>query len=94
MDYFVAVPAEQQKKERHKAKELRVSQWWRAQIAKGLCHHCGGHFPKEALTMDHLIPIARGGKSSKGNCVVSCKECNSKKGHRTPVELVLESLKN
>ncbi len=43
--------------------------------------------------MDHLIPISRGGKSSKNNCVPSCKECNSKKGYKTNFDLALEALK-
>jgi 5-methylcytosine-specific restriction protein A len=32
--------------------------------------------------MDHLIPIARGGKSERRNVVPSCKECNTKKGNK------------
>lgn len=43
--------------------------------------------------MDHLIPIARGGKSNKKNCVTSCKDCNSKKGYKTRAELALDELK-
>ncbi len=29
--------------------------------------------------MDHLVPLARGGRSTKGNLVPACKECNTKK---------------
>jgi len=29
--------------------------------------------------MDHLVPLARGGKSIKANLVPACKECNTKK---------------
>lgn len=39
--------------------------------------------------MDHLVPIVRGGKSTKGNVVVSCKACNSVKGHQTRAELAM-----
>jgi 5-methylcytosine-specific restriction protein A len=42
--------------------------------------------------MDHLIPLARGGKSTKNNCVVSCKECNTKKGHQMSVELTMQEM--
>lgn len=42
--------------------------------------------------MDHLIPMARGGKSNKKNCVPSCKECNSKKGSKMSVELTMENI--
>ena len=36
--------------------------------------------------MDHIVPVIRGGKSSKGNVVPSCKECNNKKKHLLPIE--------
>lgn len=80
------------KRERAKARELRDSQWWRQQIGPGLCHHCGGKFAKAELTMDHLIPIARGGKSVKNNVVPSCKPCNQTRGHTLDVERTLATL--
>jgi 5-methylcytosine-specific restriction endonuclease McrA len=36
--------------------------------------------------MDHLVPIIRGGKSTKGNVVPSCKKCNSERKYRLPFE--------
>jgi len=36
--------------------------------------------------MDHVIPLIRGGKSTKGNVVPACKECNNKKKHMLPLE--------
>jgi 5-methylcytosine-specific restriction protein A len=39
------------------------------------------------LTMDHLVPVVRGGKSTKGNVVPSCKPCNSARQHRLPFEV-------
>jgi 5-methylcytosine-specific restriction protein A len=92
MLYGFADP-EHVKRERAKAKELRQSQWWRQEIGKGICYHCEGKFPKEQLTMDHLVPIARGGKSTKSNCVVCCKECNTKKGHKLSVEMTMEEMR-
>lgn len=80
-------------KERQKARELRQSNWWKNLLSKGLCYYCGQHFSKNELTMDHIVPIARGGKSTKNNIVVSCKACNTKKGLKTPVEEILENLK-
>ncbi len=82
------------KRERAKGKELRQSQWWRQELGKGICYHCGGKFPKEQLTMDHLVPIARGGKSTKNNCVVCCKECNTKKGHKLGVEMTIDEMRS
>lgn len=95
MEYFFsAASAEHQKREKAKARELRQGQWWKQEVGKGLCYHCGEKFKPADLTMDHLIPIARGGKSNKKNCVPSCKECNSKKGYKTRAEMALDELKD
>ena len=76
-------------RERAKAKEMRKSQWWQNKLNEGICHYCGKKFPREELTMDHIVPIARGGKSTKGNIVPCCKQCNNDKQHLTPMELLL-----
>lgn len=93
-EFFVTASAEHQKKEKAKARELRQSQWWKQQLGKGICYHCEQKFASSELTMDHLIPIARGGKSDKKNCVPSCKDCNTKKGYKTRAELAMEELRN
>ncbi len=79
-------------RERQKARELRNSQWWKDQLAKGTCHYCGEKFPPEELTMDHILPVVRGGKSNKGNVVVCCKECNNEKKYLTPAEMILRQM--
>ena len=70
---LISVSDEEIHRERKKARELRSTQWWKRKRSKGICHHCGDQFPAGGLTMDHLVPIARGGKSTKGNVVPSCK---------------------
>lgn len=92
-EFFVPASEAHQKKEKAKARELRQGQWWKGQLAKGVCYHCEKRFHPSELTMDHLIPIARGGKSDKKNCVPSCKECNTKKGYKTKAEMAFEELK-
>jgi len=67
------------KRERQKARELRNSQWWKRKCDRGLCHYCGRSFPPKELTMDHIVPISRGGRTTKGNVVPSCKDCNHQK---------------
>ena len=84
--FIVSVSEEEARRERRKARELRSSQWWKRKRAKGICYYCGGKFPARELTMDHLVPIVRGGKSTKGNLVPSCKKCNTDKKHRLPME--------
>ena len=74
------------KRERHRAKELRESQWWKRRLSKGICHYCKRAFSPKELTMDHIIPVSRGGKSTKGNVVPCCKECNNAKKQLLPME--------
>jgi 5-methylcytosine-specific restriction protein A len=76
-------------RERAKARELRKSQWWQNKLNAGICHYCGKQFPRAELTMDHIVPLARGGKSTKGNIVPCCKQCNNAKKHLTPVEMLM-----
>lgn len=47
------------------------------------CQYCGS---KDQLTIDHIIPSSRGGKSNFENCVAACKPCNVRKNNRTPSE--------
>lgn len=44
------------------------------------CQYCGGEFPPERLTFDHVVPRARGGVSSWENVVAACEPCNTRKG--------------
>ena len=74
------------KRERHKARQLRDSQWWKRRVAKGVCGYCGQSVLSKDLTMDHIVPLARGGKSSKGNVVPACKTCNNAKKNLLPME--------
>jgi len=74
------------KRERHKARQLRESQWWKRCLAKGICHYCKKPTSPRELTMDHIVPVSRGGRSTKGNVVPACKECNNKKKQLLPME--------
>ena len=82
--FLVPVTEDEIRRERRQARELRDSQWWKTRTSQGLCAHCGGRFPARELTMDHLVPIIRGGKSTKGNVVPSCKPCNTARKHSLP----------
>ena len=94
-DFFVTVGDEHIKREKAKAREMRASQWGKRKRSSGLCYYCGRKFKPAELTMDHLIPITRGGKSAQGNLVPACKECNNKKKYLLPTEWeeYLETLK-
>jgi len=86
-DIFFTAPDEATiRRERQKARELRKTRWWQQKTAAGRCHYCGRVFAHADLTMDHLVPLARGGKSSKGNLVPACKDCNNRKKILLPLE--------
>jgi 5-methylcytosine-specific restriction protein A len=80
------------KAERDKARELRKTPWWKEKLRAGLCHYCQKVFRPAELTMDHLVPLARGGRSVKNNLVPACKSCNSGKKLATPVDLLLREI--
>ena len=84
--YLSAVTEAELRRERAKARALRGSQWWKRRIAAGRCHYCGSQVGSRGLTMDHIVPLIRGGQSSRGNVVPACKECNNKKKSLLPVE--------
>ena len=87
MDYFISTVTEQEnRKERQKARDLRKTQWWRRKCAERKCYYCEREVLPQELTMDHIVPIIRGGKSAKNNIVPACKECNNKKKHSLPME--------
>ncbi|MBF0100863.1 MAG: HNH endonuclease [Desulfobacterales bacterium] len=83
---FWNIELEDIQREKGKAKELKKTQWWKRQLAKGICHYCNQSFPSQLLTMDHIVPLARGGKSTKGNVVPCCKNCNNQKKQKLLME--------
>ncbi len=47
------------------------------------CQYCGD---RDDLTLDHVMPKSRGGRTNWDNLITACKKCNSKKGDFTPEE--------
>lgn len=74
------------RREKEKARRLRQTAWWMRKIQKGQCYYCHRQVGRSSLTMDHVLPLSRGGKSRKGNIVPACKQCNSKKKYLLPIE--------
>jgi 5-methylcytosine-specific restriction protein A len=84
--HFDGVDEAEIRREKDKARKLRKSRWWQQRLAIGVCYYCGRLFEPRDLTMDHIVPLARGGKSTKENLVTCCKECNNKKKTLLPIE--------
>ncbi len=80
--------------------DRRVQRWKRDQRAPGLSTHQRGRLlakwkrqgrqcsycPDIADTIDHLLPLVRGGSNYEGNLVPACRRCNSSKASRTVME--------
>ena len=80
-DYFSIDSVDERiiRAERAKARKLRSSRWWQQKTSSGTCYYCNAKVGYKNLTMDHVIPLARGGRSTKDNLVPCCRECNNKK---------------
>ncbi len=88
------VDAARIRKEREKARKLKSTQWWQLRVSRGLCHYCEKKFKPKDLTLDHVVPLARGGRSTPGNCVVACRACNESKKLHTPVDELFLQLRS
>ena len=86
LDSLDGVDEAQIRRERAKARDLRKSRWWQQKLSQGRCYYCGQKTAPSGLTMDHIVPLARGGKSVKHNLVTTCKACNNKKKSMLPLE--------
>ena len=50
------------------------------------CQYCGRRPGAADLTIDHVLPRSRGGKTTWENCVLACVDCNKRKANRPPEE--------
>jgi 5-methylcytosine-specific restriction endonuclease McrA len=50
------------------------------------CQYCGATPKEDDLTIDHIIPKSRGGRTIWENVVLACTICNTEKGSRLPAE--------
>jgi len=85
-DFISEADEEHVRREKARARELRRSQWWKNRRGRGVCHYCGARVPPRELTMDHVVPLVRGGRSTRGNVVPCCKTCNTQKRYLLPSE--------
>jgi 5-methylcytosine-specific restriction endonuclease McrA len=56
------------------------------------CQYCGNQPSRKMLTMDHILPRSRGGRTIWTNVVAACQRCNGRKGNRTPEEASMKLL--
>src|SRR5215475_3585817 len=85
-EYYAPIDPDILRRERSRARDLRQSQWWKRRIASGVCAYCRRQVGARQLTMDHVVPLGRGGHSTRGNTVPACKDCNTRKKSLVPME--------
>ena len=64
--------------------------WARIRLLKRdkfTCQYCGAQPGVASLTVDHVLPSSRGGRTSWENTVACCEPCNAKKADRLPSEV-------
>lgn len=57
------------------------------------CQYCGRKYSRFHLTLDHIVPVVRGGPKTWENIVTCCKNCNQKKGGQTPQEASMKLIR-
>jgi 5-methylcytosine-specific restriction endonuclease McrA len=85
-EFYAPIDPDVLRRERARARALRASPWWKRRCAAGICFYCRMNVGARALTMDHIVPIGRGGRSVRANVVPACKACNTRKRSLVPVE--------
>jgi 5-methylcytosine-specific restriction endonuclease McrA len=58
------------------------------------CQYCNKKLPTSQLSLDHVTPKSRGGKSTWTNVVTACTPCNTRKGGRMPWEASMKLRRN
>jgi 5-methylcytosine-specific restriction enzyme A len=92
-NYFYEMDESVIKREKAKARDLRQSRWWQNRIqSNAVCYYCQKKLRKDEVTMDHLLPLVRGGLTSKSNVVMACKPCNNAKKDQLSWDFKVESL--
>lgn len=73
----LAITAKKRKSHSRKAKKYAQILIWRD---GDFCFYCGVELDENTRTVDHVIPLSRGGLNKLDNCVLACKTCNEAKG--------------
>ena len=48
-----------------------------------ICQYCHQKFSEKRLTIDHVVPLSKGGRHEWTNVVTACSACNNKKGDKS-----------
>lgn len=88
--FSVTVNAQEIQKKRRELALIKKKAWFLEAKKRGVCQKCGARVGPGGLTLDHIVPLSRGGTNSKGNLQFLCGSCNKKKGMLTSVDELFE----
>jgi 5-methylcytosine-specific restriction endonuclease McrA len=57
------------------------------------CQYCLKQISEKRLTIDHVLPLSKGGQHEWTNVVAACSSCNNRKGNRTPEQANMRLLR-
>lgn len=49
------------------------------------CQYCGDDVSRKTATLDHVLPVSHGGKTTFENTVCACADCNANKGNNKKI---------
>lgn len=84
--FITEVSPETVQREKEKARALKKTRWWQRQMERGTCFYCQKPVARDQVTLDHIVPLIRGGRSTRNNVALACKTCNSRKKYLLPME--------
>src|SRR2546425_9977428 len=77
-EFYAPIDPDVLRRERARARELRDTGWWKRKLSTGICYYCRRRVGTRALTMDHIVPLGRGGRSVRGQVVPPRKGCHKR----------------
>lgn len=83
MDMCFIAPVAQGVKDKRKQNSRRKRV---AMFRKGItkCYWCECQLTIDTSTIEHIVPIARGGLENANNRTLACQKCNASRGHDMP----------
>lgn len=93
LSYVLPIPTVLRLKVYANVPKRNAPAWTRRGVAardRNLCAYCGKKCAAGDVTIDHVIPLAQGGRSTWGNTVVACFACNQRKADRTPHQAAMK----
>ena len=77
----------------HPSKEVRARKWMLRMLVRsqgGCCWYCKKPVPREHITVDHVVPLSRGGLDTVENMRLACSQCNQDKGAGVSLDVFVE----